>query len=231
MNIKNRLLIWLLRNHRPIYLKLKKVGNLDISRDDAFWKIHIELLQDNRAIQTLAERYNLYQLVKATSRMQGALAEAGVYRGGSAKILCKVKESSPLYLFDTFEGMPDVNPKMDPYFTKGIFQDTRYEDVISYLSAFSNVHVYKGFFPDSAMGQEPERQTFRFVHLDLDIYKSTFEALAFFYPRMARGGVVLSHDYSSLGAPGVKKAFADFFFDKPETIIPVWDTQCVVVKA
>lgn len=230
MNLKHQLLIWLLRHHRAFFIKVKKLGDLAISKDDAFWDLHLELLEDHRGIQTLAERYNLYQLAKATSRLSGALAEAGVYRGGSAKILCKVKESSPLYLFDTFEGMPEVNPEKDPYFAKGNFQDTREEEVAAYLSEFSNVHIYKGYFPDSAIGKEPGRQNFRFVHLDLDIYESTFKALAFFYPRMVRGGVILSHDYSRLGAPGVKKAFADFFFDKSETIIPVWDSQCAVVK-
>jgi hypothetical protein len=41
---------------------------------------------------------------------------------------------------------------------------------------------------------------------------------------------LISHDYANLTAPGVKKAFAEFFDDKPETVIPLWDTQCVVTK-
>ena len=230
MQLRIKLQIWLLRNRRSWYLKLKKLNGLTIGRDNEFLDLHTELLQEGRGNQTLTERYNLYRLVQATSRLEGALAEAGVYRGGSAKLLCAAKGDSPLYLFDTFEGMPGVNRATDGVFAKGDFADTQYEEVAAYLSAFSHVHFYKGFFPDSAIGKEPEQQHYRFVHLDLDIYESTFKALGFFYPRMVVGGLIVSHDYACLDAPGVKKAFDDFFKDKPETVIPLWDTQCVVMK-
>ena len=52
--------------------------------------------------------------------------------------------------------------------------------------------------------------------------------MEFFYPRMVPGGVMLTHDYSLLG--GVKKAFDEFFADKPEGIIELPTTQCMVVK-
>jgi O-methyltransferase len=230
MRIKTQLLLWFLRKRRSTYLKLKGLELLAISRDDNFWDLHAELLQDDRGGPTLPERYNIYSLAKATSRFPGALAEAGVYRGGSAKILCAVKGDSPLYLFDTFQGMPKVNVAIDGRWAEGDLSETRYEEIVSYLSAFPNVHVYKGFFPDSAIGQEPEKQSYRFVHLDLDIYESTNQALQFFYPRMVSGGMIVSHDYSALPTLGVKKAFDDFFKDKKETIIPLWDSQCVVVK-
>jgi hypothetical protein len=230
MRLKTRLLVWLLRNRRATYLKLKGLKRHAISRDAVFLDLHTQLLQDESGLQVLSERYNIYTLAKATARLPGALAEAGVFRGGSAKILCSVKGDSPLYLFDTFEGMPEVNPATDGNFSEGIFSDTRYEEVVAYLSAYPNVHFYKGYFPDSAIGQEPEKQSYRFVHLDLDIYESTYRALGFFYPRVVSGGLIVSHDYWCLEAPGVKKAFDDFFKDKPETIIPLWASQCVAVK-
>ena len=230
MQLKIQFLVWLLRKRRPWYLKLKKLNGLAISRDDDFLDLHAELLKEKRGNQSLTERYNLYILAKATSRLEGALAEAGVYRGGSAKLLCAVKGDSPLYLFDTFEGMPKVNAVTDGSFARGDFADTRYEEVAAYLSAFPNVHLYKGFFPDSAIGKEPGQQHYRFVHLDLDIYESTYKALDFFYLRMVPGGVIVSHDYGCVGAPGVKQAFDEFFKDKKETVIPMWDTQCVVMK-
>jgi O-methyltransferase len=230
MRFKRKLLFWLLRNKRPAYIKLKGLDWLAVGKDNEFWDLHTELLQDDRGVQALTERYSLYSLAKATSRLPGALAEAGVYRGGSAKILCTVKGASPFYLFDTFEGMPGVNATTDGGFSQGDFADTRYEDVVAYLSPFPNVHFYKGFFPDSAIGKEPEKQTYRFVHLDLDIYESTHKALDFFYPRMVSGGVIVSHDYSNLTVPGVRKAVDDFFKDKKEIVIPLWGSQCMAVK-
>jgi hypothetical protein len=228
--IKRKLLLWFLRTRRSSYIKLKGLRWLEISQNNEFWDLHAQLVQDGCGEQTLTERFNLYSLAKTTSHLPGALAEAGVYRGGSAKILCTVKGDSPLYLFDTFEGMPDVNAATDGRFSRGNFADTGYEGVVAYLAPFPNVHFYKGFFPDSAIGKEPEKLSYRFVHLDLDIYESTRKALDFFYPRMVSGGIIISHDYSNWRVPAVKKAFHDFFEGKKEAIIPLWGSQCMVVK-
>jgi O-methyltransferase len=69
---------------------------------------------------------------------------------------------------------------------------------------------------------------FSFVHLDVDLYKSTYEALDFFYPRMTAGGILISHDYVS--SQGVTQSFADFFKDKPETPIELIGYQAMFVK-
>jgi hypothetical protein len=172
----------------------------------------------------------LWTLAKAVARLGGAVAEVGVYRGGSARLFCESGCGVPLHLFDTFEGMPATNASTDGNFSAGDFADTSLEDVRRYLSPFPGVHFYKGLFPASARNTEAEALTYRLVHLDVDIRESTFSSLEFFYPRLIRGGVIVSHDYSQLTAPGVKSAFDDFFRDKPETVIRLWDSQCVVTK-
>jgi hypothetical protein len=45
---------------------------------------------------------------------------------------------------------------------------------------------------------------------------------------MVRGGIVLSHDYSLLA--GVRLAFDRFLEDKPEGLIELPTTQCMLVK-
>jgi hypothetical protein len=45
---------------------------------------------------------------------------------------------------------------------------------------------------------------------------------------MSPGGILLSHDY--ITAPGVKKAFDDFFVGKPEPVLETAGSQCLVVK-
>ncbi len=230
MGLKTSLLHWLLEKRRSRFLRLKKINSLAIAKDDRFWDVHLSLLRDGRCTQTLHERYNLWTLAKATARLGGAIAEVGVYRGGSARLLCETGCGTPLHLFDTFEGMPQTNAATDGNFATGDFADTSLEDVRRYLSGYSDIHFHKGFFPASAIGSAAENLQYRLAHLDVDIRESTLGCLEFFYPRMLRGGVILSHDYGQLSAPGVKSAFDDFFSDKPETIIPLWDTQCVVTK-
>jgi O-methyltransferase len=98
--------------------------------------------------------------------------------------------------------------------------------VKNYLKDYQDVYFYKGLFPSTATAVEDKR--FSFVHLDVDTYESTRSCLRFFYPRMNRGGIILSHDYIS--AAGVRKAFDEFFNHKVEPIIEMSGTQCLVVK-
>ncbi|MFH1645979.1 MAG: TylF/MycF/NovP-related O-methyltransferase [Candidatus Omnitrophota bacterium] len=134
----------------------------------------------------------------------------------------------PIHLFDTFQGMPKTNKQVD-YHVEGDFHDTSLPDVQQYLHNYRNTKFYKGLFPNSA-NSLPQDTRFSFVHLDVDIYESTYAALEFFYSRLNRGGCLISHDYSSMSCPGVKKAFDDFFKDKPEKLIPLWKSNVLMIK-
>ena len=63
----------------------------------------------------------------------------------------------------------------------------------------------------------------------MDTYKSTKDCLGFFYPRMNRGGVIVSHDYFG-PAKGVTKAFDEYFQNKQETLIKMPGSQCMITK-
>lgn len=172
------------------------------------------------------EAYLIYATVKKTEKIKGDIAEVGVYKGGSAKLIREATKKT-MHLFDTFEGLPDLCAKDDPKkFQKGKCSAS-FENVKSYLSNYPNVHFYKGLFPATAESVKDKK--FSFVHFDVDIYESTLNCLKFFYPQMSRGGVIISHDYPSSG--GVRKAFNEFFQDKPEIVIePYATSQCLVVK-
>jgi len=60
------------------------------------------------------------------------------------------------------------------------------------------------------------------------LYKSTLDCLEYFYPKMQPGGIMLSHDYSIL--EGVRQAFTEFLSGKPEYLIELPTTQCMVIK-
>jgi hypothetical protein len=172
------------------------------------------------------EAYHIYMAVKRTQKVPGDIAEVGVYKGGSAKIICAAKGDKHLHLFDTFEGLPKVEDvDMVWPFYEGKFA-TSYQGVKDYLSTERNVFFYKGIFPDTS---GPVRaKSFSLVNLDVDTYESTRRCLEFFYTRMSTGGIIISHDY--LTAPGVQKAFDEFFSDKPEPVIETAGSQCLVVK-
>lgn len=184
-------------------------------------KLEVKLLME------INEAYQVYMAVKNTKKIKGNIAEIGVYRGGSAKIICEAKEDKSLHLFDTFEGIPELSKWDTGDYHKGELQASL-KDVKSYLNKYRNVYFYKGLFPSTA---KPIRnKKFSFVNIDVDIYESTLNCLKFFYTRMNPGGVIISHDYINKNAAGVRKAFDNFFKDKPEPIIEISGSQCLIVK-
>jgi len=185
-----------------------------------------KIQNENEMLLGNNEAYQIFMAVKRTEKINGDIAEVGSYRGGSAKLICEAKGNKTLHLFDTFEGLPDLCHNDDPkQFHKGECSASL-EDVKSYLKKYKNVYFYKGLFPSTA---DPiKNKKFSFVHLDVDLYEATLASIKFFYPRMNKGGIIISHDYIS--APGVRKAFDDFFKDKPEPIIEMSGSQCLIVK-
>ena len=173
------------------------------------------------------EAYLIYLIVKRTAKIDGDIAEVGAYNGGSAKIISEATTHKAIHLFDTFEGLPELSADdSSDQFQKGNFSASL-EQVKEYLKKYSNVFFYKGLFPDTA--GPVVNMKFSFVHLDVDIYQSTLDCLNFFYPRMSKGGIIISHDYPR--SKGVKKAVDEFFADKSEIIIEPFTTgQCLIIK-
>lgn len=171
------------------------------------------------------EAFQLKRSALSVAKVEGDYAEVGAFNGGSTKIICESKGTKALHVFDTFEGLPDTDNNDSEWFEKGQYSCSL-ESVKAYLSEYNNVHYYKGLFPNTSAPVEDKR--FAFVSLDVDLYSSTLDSLRFFYPRMSIGGIIMSHDYVS--ADGVRQAFDTFFQDKPEPIIELSGSQCLIVK-
>jgi O-methyltransferase len=156
----------------------------------------------------------------------GRFAELGVYRGHTAKLIHHYAPERKLHLFDTFSGFTERSVVRENQST-GIrveakeFADTSLAGVESYIQQRNdNVEYHPGFFPES-IPPDLLNERFAFVHLDADLYEPTLEGLKFFYPRTARGGMLVVHDYNSWF--GARKAVDDFLKDKPEFPVPMPD--------
>jgi len=195
--------------------------------DKQFLDLVYRLRDEGKTLQNIWELYNLFKGVLQTAKVAGDIVELGVYKGGSAKLICEIKGDRVFHLFDTFEGMPQSGES--DTIKEGAFSDVTIEEVKEYLSGYKNVFLYKGLSPETA--EAIKNRKISFLHLDVDLYKSTLDALQFFYPLMSSGGIIISHDYNSKSCPGVRKAFDEFFKDKPEPIIELSGvTQCLVTK-
>lgn len=173
--------------------------------------------------------YMIYQYAKHVAGLPGDAAEVGVYKGGTARLLAKVLESTDktIHLFDTFSGMPPSDPSKDVH-KEGDFKDTSLESVKNYLHDCQNVRFYHGLFP--ATSKPVVEKAFCFVHIDVDIYKSAMDCCRFFYARMEKCGIMIFDDYGILDCPGIKMAVDEFFSDKPENPCYLPTGQCIVIR-
>jgi len=191
-----------------------------IYTDKLFDKFPAEFLEVYEKIRGVSnidadELFSLYSSAVICRELPGAVAEIGVYRGGSSYLLSKVLPEKKIFLCDTFEGLPEDGSKTiqnEP--SAGWLSDTDVNSVLEFVSQANecsgNIECLKGYFPDETSALIPEDEKFCLVHLDTDRYASTKSALEFFYPRLCKGGRILLHDYNCFGTPGVKKAVQEF---------------------
>ena len=196
-------------------------------QDSAFKRIF------NKIDYTLVDHarcYVLHQFAKQASALPGDLAEVGVYKGGTAKLLAltiALRAKKTVHLFDTFAGMPPADAAVDCHH-EGDLGDTSLQAVQRHLRDCDNVRFYPGFFPDTAGPVENLR--FCLVHVDADIYQSVKDSCTFFYSRLESGGIMVFDDYGFPSCPGARKAVDEFFASKPECPVYLPSGQCVVVR-
>ncbi len=164
--------------------------------------------------------YVLYTLIRQAVSVPGDVWECGVYKGGTAAMmaamLSRFAPDKRLYLFDTFAGMPQTDPTKD-WHQQGDFSDTSLESVRQYVGHEKICIARKGFIPDTFKGLE--QATIALAHIDVDIYKSILDCLAFIWPRLSVGGFIIFDDYGFPSCPGARAAVDEFF--KNQICVPL----------
>jgi hypothetical protein len=160
----------------------------------------------------------------------GSVAELGVYKGTTAKLLHELLPGRTLWLFDTFEGFDprDLPGERGTDAASFQFDDTSLAAVLRHIGPSEHIRPCQGYFPATA-AVVPDDERFALVHLDADLHKPTADALEFFYPRLSPGGFLILHDYGSGAWPGIVEAVDSFFADKPESIVRIPDKSGTAV--
>lgn len=163
--------------------------------------------------QTDYFRYRTFELIAneiIRSKVAGATAEVGVFKGAFSKLINRKFKDKKLYLFDTFESFDEEEfhyeleqGRVPAEFLKG-FAKTNVETVLKDMPYPDRCIVRKGLFPETAEDLEDER--YAFVSIDVDFEKSILEGLRYFYPRLNNGGAIFVHDYNNRFLEGVKIA-------------------------
>jgi O-methyltransferase len=158
-------------------------------------------------------------------------AECGVYTGSSL-IACAntARDEGVDFQFiglDTFEGLPPLSetdllyaPRKARYKTRRLFSDTSIDRISDALRADGHgnaVTLHKGLFSETLT--KLEERKYHWVNIDCDLYEPHLECLEYFYPRMAKNGVIFFDDYHSIDFPMARVAIEKFMANKPEQLI------------
>jgi len=168
---------------------------------------------------------SLIHLVRQVEHVAGDIAQVGVYKGGSARAI-SLNTYKHIYLFDTFEGLPEPTKGKD-WHKLGDFSDSSIAHVMKVMEPYANYTIVPGLFPSSSTFTD---EKFSFVYIDVDLYQDTLNCFNYFYPRMNPGGIIVSDDYEMPSCPGVKLAIDEFMLDKPETLQSCARFQIHMVK-
>ena len=167
----------------------------------------------------------MVELARQFANVDGAFVECGVYNGGGAAVMVQQLGKRPVYLFDSFEGLP--KPEKIDGDRAGMKYDRMIQangawqagDMANVQAAFralncwsKQVHMIKGWFTDTL--PVTETGPIAVLHLDADWYSSTQLALDALYDRVVPGGLILVDDYGAW--VGCRTAVQEF-----------WQSRCI----
>ncbi|UCE43022.1 MAG: class I SAM-dependent methyltransferase [Candidatus Aminicenantes bacterium] len=137
----------------------------------------------------------------------GPIVECGCYKGGSTAKLSLLAEHTQrkLYVFDSFEGLPEPKDEKEAYVKQDGFSGQKYrfqagqykgtlDEVKNNVAQFGNLEVCEfipGFFSESltAFSVEPA-----FVFIDVDLVSSARDCLRALWPLLKPGGYFFTHE-------------------------------------
>lgn len=206
---------------------LKRMGG---SADPEFLDIYAQALAATGTspfpFQRLFRHQNLLRLFQdVPEAVSGDVAECGCARGLSFLELCFAQrrthpgwDGEGFHAFDSFQGLsePDREDRaldasqadagqLAENMAAGNFAFSLELVASNVLRPFPRARLHPGWIPDCFASQEERR--YRFVHVDVDLYRPTLDSLAYFYPRLADGGMIVTDDFNW---PGASKAFREF---------------------
>ncbi len=177
--------------------------------------------------------FTLFDSARALIRIDGDFAECGVRYGKSAHMMLAGAPGRTIHLFDSWEGLStpterDVQSDTGKSAWHSGQLSVDMTHVEQNLGNRENAKIYKGWIPERF--SEVADRSFALVHIDVDLYDPTHDSLAFFYPRLVKGAMIVCDDYGFDTCPGAKQAMDEFFADKPEPVLHLATGQAMVMK-
>jgi hypothetical protein len=133
--------------------------------------------------------------------VRGSIVEFGVYKGDGLASMARYSrdilgEASPLFGFDTFEGMPpsdvDLAGSLAETWAEGTFADTSLDSVRARLTRDGvDATLIPGRFGELDSLSEYGIDTVMLAHIDADLYEGYRDAMRLLTPHLQPGSVLL----------------------------------------
>lgn len=189
--------------------------------------------------------FELLQMVKCTLKKgtAGDFVECGCWWGHSTYMIAKLLQRNgfqgTFHVFDSFEGglsektKEDVNLRYKLNAKQILEEKTQFMSTMAgvqqNLKDFPFIKYYKGWIPNRF--PEVSDKNFAFVHIDVDLYQPTRDAVEFFYPRLLKSGCIVNDDYGLGAFDGCQTAIDEYM--KNREIGMFWPKPlggCVIIK-
>jgi hypothetical protein len=174
-----------------------------------------------RAISMIsdAQLFDLIQFIRMTAAVPGDVVEYGSLHGGSGAVLAEALSyygKKPLYLFDSFDGIPASRFGLD-YRWNGAFSNNSYQEVKAAFSDLDNVTVVRGNIVDT---YDATSNPLSFGYLASDTLESGELLLNYMWPKLSPGGILAVCDYGSYpNCVPLTVACDRFFEDRKDALV------------
>jgi hypothetical protein len=149
-----------------------------------------------RSMISDAQLFDLIQFIRMTAEVPGDVVEYGSLHGGSGAVLAEALNhygKKPLYLLDTFGGIPESRFGLDHRWN-GAFSNNSYQEVKTAFADLDNVTVVRGNILDT---YDVTSNPLSFGYLASDTLESGELLLNYMWPKLSRGGILAVCDYGS----------------------------------
>jgi O-methyltransferase len=188
--------------------------------------------------------YNCLHTVDVEN-IPGVIVECGVWRGGNIMLARMVSPGRICWLYDTFDGMTEPDPKLDVktrYDERAIDRYNRMQadgrkwnaapfdevvDSFEHFGLMERTEWIVGPVENSLRESTDLPDAIAVLRLDLDWHSPTKMALRILFPRLSNGGFLIVDDYGHW--LGCQKAVNEYF---DELLPPRYevDYSCVVFR-
>jgi hypothetical protein len=209
-------------------LNLRKFKRYLINNPASIWKLfEIKKLFPYTMLPYPA-LHQMYKIIEEVNRrnIPGSIVEMGCWKGGCGAFMAKYAGDRKTWLFDSFEGLPEVS-EYDQHqaeiknlnFKEGqeikttgamVASENDVYSILNILKAKAN--VVKGWFQDTLPKHKKEIGNIAILRLDGDIYESTKYCLEELYDQVSVGGYVVIDDYYNWD--GCRWAVYKFFYNR-----------------